>query len=152
MSSNDGSTLYMLGDHGQTVDGSINDVRGRKVEDADGVGIGTVEDLVMDGEEAKVRFLLLEHGGILGFGQKKTMIPVDAVTKVDQDTVFVDLSKDRVASAPGYAPDLVADRVYHSSLYSHYGYPPYWGPGYRYPSGMGVGLSQVRMWGTSARA
>lgn len=138
MTSNGDTTLYMLGDRGQTVDGSANDVRGREVKDADGAGMGTMDDLVRDGEEAKVRFLRVDHGGFLGFGQKQTLIPVDAVIKVTEDAVFVSLDRDRVASAPGYAPDLVDDRAYHSSLYSHFGYETYWGAGYRYPVGLGV--------------
>jgi len=133
MTDNDNATLYVLGDHGHTVDGSANDVRGREVKDKDGHGIGKVADLLVDDREKKVRFLLVEHGGFLGFGETKTLIPVDAVTKITEDDVFVDQSRDRVASAPGYAPDLVDDRLYHSSIYDHYGYMPYWGEGYISP-------------------
>ncbi len=140
MTSNDNSTLYTLGDRGQTVSGSANDIRGREVKDKDGVGIGKVEDLLIDEEENKVRFLLVEHGGFLGFGEKKTLIPVDAVTKITEDEVDVDQSGERVAAAPGYDPDLVNDRPYHSGLYNYYGYSPYWGAGYMYPAGMGMGM------------
>jgi sporulation protein YlmC with PRC-barrel domain len=141
MTSNDNATLYTLGDRGQTVDGSGNDVRGRAVKDKDGAGIGKVTDLLVDDQEQKVRFLLVEHGGFLGLGEKKTLIPVDAVTKVTQDEVMIDQSSERVAAAPGYRPDLVDDRRYHASVYDHYGYPPYWGGGdYVYPLGTGMGV------------
>jgi sporulation protein YlmC with PRC-barrel domain len=139
MASDDNSTLYTLGDRGQTIDGSGNDVRGREVKDKDGTGIGKVDDLLVDEQEHKVRFLLVEHGGFLGFGEKKTLIPVDAVTKVTPDEVHIDQSGERVAAAPGYHPDLVNDRPYHASLYNYYGYAPYWGSGYMYPLG-GVGM------------
>lgn len=134
MTRSDNATLYILGDHGETVDGSANDIRGREVKGKDGEGIGKVADLLVDDREKKVRFLLVEHGGFLGFGETKTLIPVDAVTKITQDDVVVDQSRDRVATAPGYAPDLVDDRPYHSSIYNHYGYAPYWGSGYIYPA------------------
>ncbi len=139
MTSNDNATLYTLGDRGQTVKGSANDVRGREVKDKDGVGIGKVADLLVDDREEKVRFLLVEHGGFLGFGEKKTLIPVDAVTKITEDEVIIDQSGERVAAAPGYDPDLVNDRPYHASLYGYYGYSPYWGAGYMYPMGIGMG-------------
>jgi hypothetical protein len=42
------STLHVLGDHGQTIDGSANDVRGRQVTDTNGQTIGTVADLLVD--------------------------------------------------------------------------------------------------------
>ncbi len=138
MTSNDNATLYTLGDRGQTVDGSVNDVRGREVKDQDGAGIGKVADLLVDDREEKVRFLLVEHGGLLGFGETKTLIPVDAVTKVTEDEVVINQSRERVASAPGYDPDLVDDRQYHSSIYTHYGYVPFWGQGYMYPAALAM--------------
>ncbi len=144
MTRNDNATLYTLGDRGQTVDGSANDIRGREVKDEDGVGIGKVSDLLVDDREEKVRFLLVEHGGFLGFGETKTLIPVAAVTKVTDDEVFINQSPERVASAPGYTPDLVDDRPYHSSIYSHYGYAPYWGAGYMYPMDLAISLQQPR--------
>ncbi len=48
--------------------------------------------------------------------------------------MFVDQSRERVASAPGYTPELVDDRPYHASIYDYYGYAPYWGSGYLYPA------------------
>ncbi len=139
MTSNDNATLYTLGDRGQTVEGSGNDVRGREVKDKDGAGIGKVADLLIDDQEHKVRFLLVEHGGFLGLGEKKTLIPVDAIMKVTEYEVDIDQSGERVAAAPGYDPDLVDDRPYHASLYDDYGYAPYWGAGYTYPAtGMGI--------------
>ncbi len=143
MTNNQTSTLYTLGDRGQTVSGSANDVRGREVKDKDGAGIGKVADLIIDEQEQKVRFLLVEHGGFLGFGEKKTLIPVDAVTKVTEDEVDIDQSGERIKSAPGYDPKLINDRPYHASLYNYYGYGPYWGAGYAYPMGMGMGMGGI---------
>ena len=137
------ATLYILGDRGQTVDGSANDVRGRQVKN--GGGIGKVPDLLVDDQQEKVRFLLVEHGGFLGFSETKSSIPVDAVTKITQDDVLIDQSRERVAAAPGYgratnssSPNLVDDRQYPASTYSHHGYTPYWGAGYMYPAGMAM--------------
>ncbi len=97
MTSNDNAALYPLGDRGETVDGAADDVRGREVKDEDGDGIGTVADLLVDDREKRVRFLLVEHGGFLGFGQKRTLIPVDAIA---EDEVVIDQSRERVAAGP----------------------------------------------------
>ncbi len=150
MTSNDTPNLRILGDHGQTVDGSANDVRGREVKDKNGAGIGKVADLLVDDRENKIRFLLVEHGGFLGFDQKKTLIPVDAVTKVSEDEVVVDQSSERIAAAPGYDPKLVDDRPYHASIYHHYGYTPYWIAGYMNPNPTGMSslaLTSPWAWG-----
>ncbi|MEO7060237.1 MAG: PRC-barrel domain-containing protein [Lapillicoccus sp.] len=137
----DHAALHTLGDRGHTVDGSANDVRGREVKDKHGEGIGKVADLLVDDHENKVRFLLVEHGGFLGFGEKATLIPVDAITTITEDSVLIDQSRERVGAAPGYDPDLVDDRPYHSSIYTHYGYAPFWGGGYMYPMGLEGTLS-----------
>lgn len=110
-----------------------DDIRGRKVEDNEGKDLGKVHDLLIDDREHKVRFLLVEHGGFLGVGETKSFIPVDAITKITAHDVFIDHSREHVALAPAYDPDLVDDRAYHSALYGHYGYVPYWGTGYSYP-------------------
>lgn len=136
MTSSEDATLYSLGDRGQTVDGSANDVRGRVVKDQDGAGIGRVADLLVDDREGKVRFLLVEHGGFLGFRETWTLIPVDAVTKISENEVRIDRSRGRVAAARGYDPVLADDRTYHASIYKYYGYAPYWGAGYKYPLGL----------------
>ncbi len=136
MTKPDTGTLYALSDRGQTVDGSANDVRGRHVQDQDGNKIGRVVDLIVDDQDKKVRFLLVDHGGFLGFGGTHTMIPVDVVSKVTETEVCIDQSRDRIASAPGYAPDLIADRSYLRQLYEHYGHLPYWGMGYSDPYSM----------------
>ena len=137
-STNHNSTLHILGDRGQTVDGSANDVRGRQVKDKNGDGIGKVTDLLVDDRENRVRFLLVAHGGFLGFGDTKSLIPVDAVTKITEFDVHVDQSREQVQAAPGYTPDLVDDHRHHNSIYSHYGYLPYWDEGYMHPGGLGT--------------
>ena len=105
------------------------------MKDKNGAGIGKVADLLIEQRKDKVRCLLVEHGGFLGCGETKTLIAVGAITKITEDEVFIDQSRERVAAAPGYDPDLVDDRPYHSSIYNHYGYAPYWGAGYMYPRG-----------------
>ncbi|WP_229075103.1 PRC-barrel domain-containing protein [Actinoplanes sp. DH11] len=109
------------------------DVRGRKVFDADGEEVGTVTDLLVDTDENAVRFLRVEHGGLLGFGASSSFIPVDAVRRVTDDEVHVDSPRDRIAGAPAYDPDLVDQVDYYDKVYGHYGYPPFWSRGYLYP-------------------
>ncbi len=67
------------------------------MKDKDGAGIGKVADLLVDDREQEVRFLLVEHHGFLGFGDTKTLLPVDAVTRVPGHDVFINRSRERVA-------------------------------------------------------
>ncbi|MGK9465179.1 PRC-barrel domain-containing protein (plasmid) [Streptomyces sp. G6] len=126
--------LNKLSDSQQTVATPEEDVRGCKVADTNGNDIGKVEDLLVDEPEGKVRFLLVAHGGFLGFGETKSFIPVDAVTHITDDQVFIDQSRERVSKAPVYDPDLTDEPEYYSNVYGYYGYSPFWGPGYIYPT------------------
>jgi sporulation protein YlmC with PRC-barrel domain len=108
------------------------DVRGRNVLDNTGKDIGNVDDLLIDDREHKVRFLRVATGGFWGLGETKFLIPVDAIAKVDDETVQVDQTREHVASGPQYDPALM-NVPYLTDVYGHYGYSPWWGPGYMYP-------------------
>lgn len=133
MTTENNDTLSKLSDTGRTIDGAVNDIRGRTVKDKDGKTLGKVHDLLIDGAEGKIRFLLVEHGGFLGMGETKSFIPVDAITRISENEVSIDHTLDHVAGAPGYDPELINDRAYHQGICSYYGYEPYWGARYANP-------------------
>lgn len=131
------ATLVRLSDTDLTVADPAEDVRDRSVVDRDGEEIGKVNDLLIDEREHRVHFLEVASGGFLGLGKTKFLIPVEAITRISADTVFVNQTRQHIAGAPGYDPDLINQDVgeenYYGDVYRHYGYPPYWGPGYIYP-------------------
>lgn len=129
--------LVKLRDTDQTVANPDEDVRGRAIRDRDGEDLGKVDDLLIDEAEGRVRFLVAEHGGILGIGATQSFIPVDVITGISADEVHIDSSRDHVAGAPRYDPELGDELDFFSSIYGYYGLPPFWGPGYippDYPS------------------
>ena len=128
------ATLKRLGDTDLTVARPEEDIRGRKVVDRQGEEVGKVDDLLIDDRENKVRFLQVASGGILGMGKDKSMIPVDAIQGMDEDTVHLDKTRADVASAPAYDPELASDRDYWGGVYGYYGYAPFWAGGYVYPA------------------
>jgi sporulation protein YlmC with PRC-barrel domain len=127
--------LVKLSDSDLSVASEEEDVRGRSVKDRVGQDLGDVDDLLIDPDDRQVRFLVVGSGGFLGLGEQKSFIPVDAVTRVDDDTVIVDLTREHVAGAPAYDPDLIAEPSYLDGAYGYYGYVPFWGPGYVRPPG-----------------
>ncbi len=125
------ATLIKLSDSGLMLADPAEDVRGRTVRDSDGEEIGTVEDLLIDSGEAKVRFLLVEHGGILGIGAKPSYVPVEAISTITEDEIRLSHSRQRVSESPRYDPELADESKYYADLYGYYGYAPFWGgPGY----------------------
>jgi sporulation protein YlmC with PRC-barrel domain len=130
------STLRRLHDIGETVANADEDVRGRKVLDNAGQKVGTIDGLMVDDAEKKVRFLRVECGGFLGLGATHVMIPVDAITSITSDTVTIDRGGEHLHGAPRYDPALVnePDEHYWGGVYGYYGFAPFWGMGYNYPS------------------
>lgn len=127
------ATLVRLDDTELTLADGADDIRDRTVLDRNGDEIGEIDGLIIDEDERRVRFLQVASGGFLGMGKQKLLIPVDAVTGVDDDNVHIDKDRGLVADGPVYDPDLAFERNYVGSLYNHYGYLPYWGVGYTYP-------------------
>jgi sporulation protein YlmC with PRC-barrel domain len=126
------AALVKLSDTNLTLANRAEDIRGRDVLDTAGEDIGKVDDLLIDEQEQKVRFLQVSSGGFLGLGATKFLIPVDAITRMTEDAVYISQARERLAGAPRYDPSLVDER-YLSDVYGYYGYSPYWGPDYRYP-------------------
>ena len=129
------STLRRIQDIGETVAHADEDVRGRKVMDDTGNTVGTVDGLMVDDDQNKVRFLQVECGGFLGLGATHVMIPVDAIIGITRDAVTIDRDGRHLRGAPRYHPALTKemDERYWRGVYDYYGFAPYWGAGYVYP-------------------
>jgi sporulation protein YlmC with PRC-barrel domain len=124
--------IVRLSDTNLTVAAPAADIRGLTAHDRRGEEIGTVEDLLIDDEEHKVRFLRIGSGGFLGIGKDHFLVPVDAV-EAHQDRVIITRDRERLRDAPEYDPDLAYEDTYYSDVYGWWGHTPYWSPGYVYP-------------------
>lgn len=133
MSAVEPGELIRLKDTDETIADTAADIRGRRVVDKDGQTLGKIDALLIDEKEQKVRFLEVESGGFLGLGEKKSLIPVDAITGIGADEVRVGHTSQKVAAAPAYDPEFVKKASFYGDTYGFYGYMPYWGMGYAYP-------------------
>jgi sporulation protein YlmC with PRC-barrel domain len=121
--------LVKLSDSDFRLEAPEQDVRGLDVYDRDGREIGSVEDLYVDTEERKIRFLDVGAGGFLGIGEKQFMIPVEAVVDVGEDGVTIEHGREKVAESPPFDTDVVPPTTaYQREVYGYYGYTPTWGP------------------------
>jgi len=121
-----GPALVRLSDSGLALEDLAQDVRGLDVYDKSGDRIGKVEDLYADTEERKVRFLDVSGGGFMGLGEKRFLIPVEAVGEVREDggVVVVEQKRRKVAESPLFDADVVPQPPYQDVLYEYYGYLP----------------------------
>jgi len=138
--------LVRLRDTDQTVSSSDEDIRGRMAKDKDGHDLGTIEGLLIDQAERKVRFIEVGSGGFLGLGESKSLIPVEAITRMTPDAVYIGHTREHVAGAPRYDPDLAHSQLeYFFDLFPYYGYPPSFG----LPSSMVTSTGAKSHWRTS---
>lgn len=103
------------------------DVRGLDVTDANGEEMGTVTGIYVDPTEAKVRFIQVRGGGVLGLGDREHIIPTEAIDRIDDDKLTISHRREYVMGGPTYDPTLVPQRSYWDNVYGYYGYPMFWG-------------------------
>ena len=84
-----------------------DDARGRTVIDQHGNDIGDVNDLIIDPQQRKVRFLLVTSGGFLGIGSRMMLIPVEAISRVTNKVVAIDQASPRGFKSSLYNPTLI---------------------------------------------
>ncbi|MGM7697142.1 PRC-barrel domain-containing protein [Microbacterium sp. A84] len=134
MDTQDAGTLVKLSETDETVGSRDEDIRNRDVKDRDGADLGKIKDLLIDDAEGRVRFIEVASGGFLGMGQDRTFVPVDAITSITEDEVRIDQTREHIAGAPTYDPELVRVRETYGSILGYYGYAPFWTPNYQYPN------------------
>ncbi len=108
-----------------------DDVRGMSVLDFEGHRVGEVEEIVVDEEERRARLLVVVSGGLLGFGETKSLVPVEVIEHVG-DHVRLGQTAQEVRDAGEYDPELV-DAPDYQTVYSVYGIMPFWYGGYVRP-------------------
>jgi sporulation protein YlmC with PRC-barrel domain len=103
---------------------------GDKVVNRAGEDLGKIEELMLDPEMGRVAYAVLSFGGFLGMGDKLFAIPFEALKlDVDRNQFSLDIAKDKLKNAPGFDKDhwpKTADRAWGATIYTYYGYKPYW--------------------------
>lgn len=74
--------------------------RGTEVEASDGY-IGTVGEFVINPENGHITHLVLQKGHV--WGKKEMTVPIGAIDRVDEATVYLKLTKSELASLPSIA-------------------------------------------------
>jgi sporulation protein YlmC with PRC-barrel domain len=111
--------LVKLSDSGLRLKDRASDVRGLAVFNQQGEQIGSVEDFYVDTLDREVRFLEVGAGGFLGLGEKRFLIPVEAV-KIYDDGVTVDQSREKVNESLSLKTKVMPEAAYERDLYDNY--------------------------------
>jgi sporulation protein YlmC with PRC-barrel domain len=85
-----------------------DDIRGRTVIDRNGEKMGFVDDLLLDDQDTRIRFVQIAHGGILGISRTHFLTPVNAITRIEDRYIHLDRTREDVERESTYTPELVA--------------------------------------------
>lgn len=85
-------------------------ISGMTVKNPDNKVLGSVEDVVIDLRNGKVRYLAVSYGGVLGIGDKLFAVPYNAFDcrpsdEEDEYFLVVNIDKQTLESAPGFDDD-----------------------------------------------
>lgn len=79
---------------------------GKNVRNAQGESLGEIKDLILDVNNDRVYYAVLEFGGFLGLGEKLFAYPVRAFNvAADRDELILNVPQQRLKDAPGFARD-----------------------------------------------
>jgi sporulation protein YlmC with PRC-barrel domain len=120
--------LVPLADHDLELAEESDDVRGMTVIDVRDHRVGEVDDILVDPVERRARLLVVASGGVLGLGEHRRLVPVEAVARVS-DMVRLDRSDLHVESGFEYDP-AQAGPVDYRPVYAYFGYAPFWETGH----------------------
>jgi sporulation protein YlmC with PRC-barrel domain len=95
-----GIGLVRLGDSDFVSANPENDLCGKDVYNAEGQRLGSVEDLYIARQEREVRFLEVGAGGFLSIGEKRFLVPVEAVVEVAEDRVTIEPGRTEKVEGP----------------------------------------------------
>jgi hypothetical protein len=99
---------------------SFSEVRGYGINADDG-GVGRVDDFLVDGEQWKMMYMIVDTGNL--FSGKKVLLAPSWITSVSWTDKMMDvnLKADTVKNSPEYDPNVPFDTEYQDRFHKHYG-------------------------------
>lgn len=80
------------------LDGEVNNFKGEE--------LGEIEDLAIELKTGKIKYAVIEHGGLLGIGEKLVAVPVSSLSAgPDEDEVVLNASQEELDRAVGFSDD-----------------------------------------------
>lgn len=85
---------------------TASSIIGDEVENKKGKSIGKIKDIMLDTQDGKIQYLVIEFSGFMGFGEKLFAVPFSAVKLNAKNKDFVlDIEKEFLEKAPGFDKD-----------------------------------------------
>ena len=110
-----------------------SDIKGYKVVNKNAEDLGKIDDYMLDLETGRIAYAVLSFGGWFGVGNKLFAVPWSAFTVqlFENDLrIVLNVDKEILKKAQGFdKSQLPLSYSQLSSVYTYYGYKPYWQTG-----------------------
>jgi len=110
-----------------------SDLKGNKIVNKSAEDLGTLEDYMVDLETGRIAYAVLSFGGWFGMGSKLFAIPWYAFKMQlfeNELRIVLNVDKEVLTKAQGFdKSQLPLSYSQLSSVYTYYGYKPYWQTG-----------------------
>ncbi|HEV8515322.1 MAG TPA: PRC-barrel domain-containing protein [Cyclobacteriaceae bacterium] len=85
---------------------TASSIIGDNVENKLGESIGKIKDIMLNTQDGRIQYLVIEFGGFIGFGEKLFAIPFSAVKlNVKNEDFVLNIDKAFLEKAPGFDKD-----------------------------------------------
>jgi sporulation protein YlmC with PRC-barrel domain len=105
-------------------------IEGMTVKSRDGKEVGTISDVMLDTKSGRVAFVVVSSGGVLGVGDRKYVVPWEALSVRQSgdywEGYFAKMDAEKLKNAPEYTDDMISQGYDQRSIYNFYGLAP-WG-------------------------
>ena len=109
---------------------STSTLTGTDVRNREGENLGNIKDFILDVENGRVMYAVLDFGGFLGIGDKYFAVPLEAFrTDTQSEQLVLDVDKARLENAPGFDKDnwpSTPNDTFVESVYDFYGQREAW--------------------------
>ena len=103
---------------------TASSIIGDKVYNGHDEKLGEIKDIMIDLQEGKIEYLIIEFGGFLGIGEKYFAIPFKLLeVDSEKDAFILDQKKEVLEKAPGFDKDHWPETNSHDLQQSY----TYWG-------------------------
>ncbi|MBI4828826.1 MAG: PRC-barrel domain-containing protein [Nitrospinae bacterium] len=105
---------------------ALDRVIGYYVYDNQDRDVAPIQELLVDSETRKPRYVVIEIGGMLSIRGKKALIPWNALTKAGMSRMDVNCPAEQIIAAPAPRSPLAPTRPEEETLHWYFNVEPYW--------------------------
>jgi sporulation protein YlmC with PRC-barrel domain len=99
---------------------NFSDLIGKHVVGENGESLGKVENVII-GRDGEAKYLLLSKTGVPESGENLVAVPWSMVKSTSNDTLALNISKDKIDKAPTFSKDTTFNRDWENKINAYYG-------------------------------